>query len=189
MSLAEDFAGQFSQDVLERPAFDAAAVPEIEGIAPGFHGFIAQLGGASFRQGLYRIHTPEGMERWTMAVEGAFPQYRGQMVCFAYDWLGRQFALHRGDLVEGLAQVRLFDPGFHQVLNIPCSFETLHRAELPEYADDALAARFHAEWLASGGAAPGLAECIGYRIPPTLGGKDEIANMELTDMDVYWELS
>ena len=125
------------------------------------------------------------------AVVGGIPGHGGWvgLEVAAYDWLGRQFALHRGDLVEGLAQVRLFDPGFHQVLNIPCSFETLHRAELPEYADDALAARFHAEWLASGGAAPGLAECIGYRIPPTLGGKDEIANMELTDMDVYWELS
>jgi hypothetical protein len=189
MSLADEFATKFSKDVLPRPAFDPAAIPEIEAIAPGFRDFITQLGGSSFRRGLYRIHSPSDIQKWTMTAEGAFPLYRGQIFCFAYDWLGRQFGLHRGRLVDGQAQTLLFDIGFHEVLDIPCGFDVLHRVELPEYADDALAARFHSQWLSSGGAAPGLGQCVGYRVPPSLGGKDEIANLEITDMDVYWELS
>lgn len=189
MSLADEFAAKFPKDVLARPAFDPAAIPEIEEIAPGFRDFINQLGGSSFRSGLYRIHSPSDMEMWTVTVGSVFPLYRGQIVCFAYDWLGRQFGLHRRHLVEGQAQTLLFDIGFHEVLEIPCGFDALHRAELPEYADDALAARFHAQWLSSGGAAPGLGQCVGYRVPPSLSGKDEIVNLEVTDMDVYWELS
>ena len=75
------------------------------------------------------------------------------------------------------------------MLEIPCSFEALHRTELLEYSNDALAAHFHAQWLASGGAVPGLSQCIGYRVPPKLGGKDVIGNLEVIDMEVYWELS
>jgi hypothetical protein len=122
-------------------------------------------------------------------VGATFSSHREQVVCFGYDWLGRQFGVSRRKFVEGCGQILLFDPGFHEVLDIPVSFDTFHRSELLDYADEALAAQFHIQWLASGGAVPKLTECVGYRVPPTLGGKDEVANLALTDMDVYWSLS
>lgn len=189
MSLADDFTAAFPRDALPRPTFDASAIAPIDPIAHGFSDFVSRLGGASFGSGLYRIHSPDDMRKWTGIVESVFPTYRGRITCFAYDWLGRQFGLHHDRLIEGQAQTLLFDPGFQEVLEIPCSFETLHRAELPEYSDEALAARFHAQWLASGGAAPALGQCIGYRVPPKIGGKDEVENLEVIDMEVYWELS
>jgi len=189
MSYAHEFADKFTKDALARPVFDASAIPAVEPIAPSFREFITLHGGSSFRRGLYRIHPPSEMLKWTAIVEGSFPRHRRQILCFAYDWLGRQFGLHRGCLVDGLAQIRLFDIGFHEVFEIPCGFEALHRFELPEYADDALAARFHSEWLASGGSPPDLTQCVGYKVPPHLGGKDAVTNLELTDMEVYWHLS
>ena len=32
----------------------------------------------------------------------------------------------------------------------------------------------------------GLEDCVGYKIPLFLGGNDEISNLEITDMEIYW---
>lgn len=80
----------------------------------------------------------------------------------------------------------LVDLGFNQALEIPASFVAFHDTELVDYASEALAAPFFQQWLSAGGARPALGQCIGYRVPPTLGGADELSNLELTDMEVYW---
>lgn len=162
---------------------------QVEALATGFTDFLTKCGGGSFGRGLYRVHTSEGIQKWTAIVQDTFPKYRNQVMCFGYDWLGRQFALHSADIVNGQAQVRLFEPGFHKVLVLPCSFDAFHRTELPEYPQDVAAATFHAEWLSAGGGVPSYTQCVGYRIPPTLGGKDDISNLEVIDMDVYWTMS
>ncbi|WP_277621809.1 T6SS immunity protein Tdi1 domain-containing protein, partial [Caballeronia zhejiangensis] len=38
------------------------------------------------------------------------------------------------------------------------------------------------------GAAPSYEECVGYRIPLFLGGKDVMDNLETSNLDVYWTL-
>lgn len=42
------------------------------------------------------------------------------------------------------------------------------------------------DWLASGGLHPTYGQCIGYKVPLFLGGKDDVSNLELSDLDVYW---
>ena len=32
-------------------------------------------------------------------------------------------------------------------------------------------------------------QCVGYKVPLILGGRDEVDNLEVTDMEVYWSLS
>jgi hypothetical protein len=187
--LAEQFLEDFTPDSASMGCTDKTIPVEIEHIAEGFTDLLSSCGGGSFRNGLYRLHTSEGIRKWTDIVHDSFPEYRDRLLCFGYDWLGRHFALDQQSLVAQQAQILLFDPGFHEVLHIPCSFDEFHRIELPQYANDALAATFHLSWLSFGGRAPSVSECVGYRIPPKLGGADEVSNLEVIDMDVYWSLS
>jgi hypothetical protein len=54
----------------------------------------------------------------------------------------------------------------------------------------ALAARFFAAWAhANPGQVPlDSGECAGYQVPPFLGGKDTIDNLEVINLEVYWSL-
>lgn len=189
LPLSDQFIEDFPPDMAFSGYAETSILAEIEPLASGFTELLTRCGGGSFRNGLYRLHTPEGICKWTAIILDSFPEYQGRVTCFGYDWLGRHFALDRNHLVDQQAQVLLFDPGFCEVLEIPCSFDKFHRAELPDYSDDALAAPFYERWLSSGGRPPSITECVGYRIPPKLGGIDDISNLELIDMDVYWTLS
>lgn len=82
----------------------------------------------------------------------------------------------------------MFEPGTGEALEIPCNIGTFHDEELIQYADAALASEFHERWLVSGGGAPKHEQCVGYKKPLFLGGADEIGNLHLSDIDVYWHL-
>lgn len=67
-------------------------------------------------------------------------------------------------------------------------FSRFHDAELVDYAEEALAVSYFSKWREAGGTSPALSECIGYKKPLFLGGADEVDNLELTDLDVYWTI-
>jgi hypothetical protein len=144
------------------------------------------LGGGSFNGGIYRVHTSTSAQHWTKIAEEFFPTFSGRIFAFGYDWLGRQFVLDNARVSNGEAQVLLLDPGFNETLEIPASLMSFHEAELPNYPEEALAESFYRQWLSTGGAMPSIDQCIGYRVPPTLGGKDTVENLELCDIEVYW---
>jgi hypothetical protein len=150
------------------------------------------LGGRSLSGGLYRVHSQSAAIRWTAEVAEAFPDFAHRIACFGYDWLGRQFALDsaRAD-ASGRPLVLLVEPGTGEALEIPVNLAQFHEIELIHEADAALAERFYREWRTrSGDDAPlALDECVGYRVPLFLGGKDEVDNLERTDAEVYWSLS
>jgi hypothetical protein len=56
---------------------------------------IGAFGGTTFEQGLYRIHTSRTASDANALVGEAFSQLARGIACFAYDWLGRQFAVDR----------------------------------------------------------------------------------------------
>lgn len=154
----------------------------------GLAELMLEFGGYSFDKGLYRVMTPDSIEHWNQTIEFAFPDFDRRIQCFGYDWLGRIFALDSGRLEEGRAGVVMFEPGTGQALEIPCNIVTFHNEELVDYREEALAVSFRHLWLV-GGVAPGCDECIGYRIPLFLGGKDIADNLEITNLDVYWTLA
>lgn len=82
----------------------------------------------------------------------------------------------------------MFEPGTGEVLEIPCNIVSFHNEGLNEFRDAALADKFYLEWTQSGGIAPGYNQCIGYKVPLFLGGLDELNNLEVLDIDVYWHL-
>jgi len=146
-------------------------------------------GGASFKQGLYRILRADTVARWGQCVCAAFPKFKGRLTCFGVDWLGRVFALDSGRLVEGEPGVVMLEPGTGEALEIPCGIVSFHEVELIDYREEALAESFHAQWRSTGGSPPLITQCVGYKRPLFLGGSDTIDNLELTSLDVYWELA
>jgi len=177
------FDANYSRDAIER-ARGEGSVPDLPCLAQ----FFEEYGGASFEDGLYRIMRPADLPRWQARVDLGFPEHGDRVICFAYDWAGRVFALDTERLEGGRAGVVLLEPGTGEVLRIPSNLETFHDNELVEFGEAALGISFYEQWRATGGAAPDYDQCVGYRKPLFLGGVDEVENLELSDLDVYWHL-
>ncbi len=144
--------------------------------------FLRLYEGQSFLHGLYRIFNAIDVEKWTEIVKKAFPEYDEQIRVFGFDWLGRIFAM---DLKNNA--VLLYEPGTGEVIDIPADFHDFHNELIPEYPQDCLAFDFFNEWFEANNHCVLLHnQCAGYRIPLFLNGKDEIENLEISDMEVYW---
>lgn len=146
---------------------------------------LSSFNGASFNDGLYRIMPAQGIKTWNASIGTVFPGFRGRVFCFGYDWLGRIFAVDMR--TERKGEVLLIDIGANEVLQIPCNVLTFHNEELVNNREAALAFSFYQRWR-SIGAAPATNQCIGYKTPLFLGGKDDLENLELSDLDVYWTI-
>ena len=137
----------------------------------------------SFANGLYRVHTPNAVAEWNRTIATAWKDTTNRVKVFAYDWLGRQFALH------GDKMVLQFSAGDLEFTEIPANPVTFHNEILVDYRQEALAFDFYEAWIHSGGLPPKYADCAGYQKPLFLGGKDWIDNLETLDMDVYWTVT
>lgn len=142
-----------------------------------------------YLDGAYRQHRPEDVDRFTELAVVAFPEFVERIECFGADWLGRQFAIDKLRVADGRPQVLMLEPGTGEALEIPVDVGAFHEVELAQAADAAVAHSFFKQWLANGGAPPGYDECIGYMKPLYLGGADDVTNLELVDLDVYWTIS
>src|SRR5215475_8962469 len=96
------------------------------------------LGGKTFNHGLYRVLRPDQITAARQAMEGVFPQYRGRIVPFAFDWLGRHFASDRARTENGQPQVLMLEVGAGEAMEIPAPVLDFHNVELVDYTDDAL---------------------------------------------------
>lgn len=151
--------------------------------------FLKNLGGYGFNNGIYRLFSPSSLEAWDALVSRAFPEFRTHIRCFGVDWLGRVFALDGRRLVGNAPGVVMFEPGTGEALEVPCNIVTFHEEELIDYREEALAESFYLQWISSGGRVPLVGQCVGYKRPLFLGGSDLIENLEISDLDVYWEIS
>jgi hypothetical protein len=168
------------------PGQSLAVLDQLEAHAPGIKAFFEKYSGATFGNGVYRIHPVEEIAKWTAIAEEMFPKYKKRIACFGSDWRGVQFALNASRKEEGQFLVQLLDPATAESLNIPANFATFHDVELVEYANDSLATETYEQWLNASGRPPARQECVGYKKPLQLGGEDDIANLEVIDMEVYW---
>ena len=181
----ERFQSVFSADDTSVTATIATTqIPDIADLKA----FFSLFGGQSFNGGIYRVVDPVDLPVWQARIHLAFPEFNGRIVCFAYDWLGRAFALDIKRLVDGEPGVLLFEPGTGETLEVPSNLLTFHNSELVEYSDAALASDFYEVWLSEGGVPPAHGQCVGYKIPLCLGGADSRENLEISDLDVYWSL-
>ena len=175
------FINSFPVDEGEVSPFDGAGrLLQIEGLKPFFQNYA----GCTFGGGIYRVLRGGEVEAWNEMVLGIFSQFKGTIECFATDWMGRVFAwdFNRNKII-------LLDPGFGEALKIPCNFIELHNQEFVDYPDDSLSQNLYAEYLERFKSTVSQDQCVGYKISPFLGGEDNLDNMEITDIKVYWSIS
>lgn len=156
----------------------------------GYAELAGEYAGVTFGRGLYRIHDAQSGPRALAFVLEAFPEFAKRVVPFGYDWLGRQLAVDYGRLQGDQPEVLLLEPGTGEALQIPATFAAFHDEVLIEQTDAALASGFYEAWTAEPGASLPLGrdECVGYRVPLFLGGDDELENLEVSDVEVYWSI-
>ncbi len=145
---------------------------------------IDQCGGVTFNQGLYRIHSFESSIKWALTIADYFNQYQHKIYPFGFDWMGRQFCLGTsGDILY------MFDPATGQNFELRQTLTLLHNEDFVNDTDDMLSVNLFKRVLAFYKInSIDYDECLGYKIPLFLGGKDEIENYELQNMEVYWHI-
>ena len=85
--------------------------------------------------------------------------------------------------------VLIFEPGTGAILNTEEKFVDFHNNEITQYHDACLSSNFFNEWYqANNNLILPHNKCAGYKIPLFLNGKDNIENLEVSDMEVYWEI-
>jgi hypothetical protein len=166
-------------------AIDVGIAFERSGVSELFSAF----GGATFGEGAYRVHDPAQVARWTDLAVAAFPQLEGLVLCFASDWLGRQFAVNTDRASNGQGTVVLIDLLIDDVVDTDHDLGAFHERLLGVDPRPVLALGLYADWRAAGGAVPALSECVEYTVPLYLGGAHDLANMAITDMEVAWDIS
>lgn len=139
--------------------------------------------------GAYRLHRTEDIERYTALAAAAFPTFAKRITCFGSSWLGCQFATDEARISRGERQILLLEPGTGEALEIPAGLDTFHAGELVEQPDAVAAYGFFKAWRSAGGETPRYDQCVGYRKPLFLGGEDEISNLEVSNFEVYWNIS
>jgi hypothetical protein len=156
----------------------------------GYPELARDFSGTTFGDGLYRFHDHGSGRRALDFILDAFPEFSNQVCPFGYDWLGRQFAVDSGRIEVGQPQVMLLEPGTGDALDIPASFAAFHNEVLTEYPDAALATEFFHAWSSRNASAVPLGrdQCAGYLVPLFLGGKDEVENLAVSDIQVYWSI-
>jgi hypothetical protein len=157
--------------------------------ADGYSLLAERFAGCTFENGLYRLHDQDSGTRCEGLIAGAFPDFAQRVCPFGYDWLGRQFALDAGRVEDQEALVLMMEPGTGQALEIPMSFAVFHE-ELDNLREPALAAGFFIQWAQAHPDQTPLApdDCVGYRVPLFLGGKDLLENLETINMEIYWSI-
>lgn len=115
-----------------------------------------------------------------------FKKFKGNSYCFAFDWVGRQYAVNYSD---GKTLILLLDPATVEVFELEADIQSFLNEETDDFKNGHLEIeKFN---TLSKKIAPNLkfSQCIGFKKFLFLGGKDELDNFEVSDMEVYWELS
>ena len=107
-----------------------------------------------------------------------------EFTVFGYDWLGRCFAIDLREKSKG--RILMFEIGTADILEIPVSFENFLNDEIPNYSNECLASDFFEEWKEQSNAKAEYGSCVAYKVPLFLNGEDDLCNLEVSDMEVYW---
>jgi hypothetical protein len=187
----ETFLGTYRISPPEQAQQQMWADPDLLAVR-GYRELLAGHAGAIFDDGLYRLHSANSAQLGALLVANAFPETSGRVRPFGYDWMGRQFVVDLDRIgPEGEPMVTMAAVGEGELFHIPADFLGFHNTELVEHPDEALALFLFKEWSAASSDSLPLSprECVGYRIPLFAGGTEELANLELTDLKVYWALT
>ena len=110
---------------------DVAGYPAPQGTSDAsLRDFLRQFGGQSFNDGLYRVMSASVQDEADAFIAQALPGFAERTEAFAYDWLGRIFALDSDRMITGSRAVLMLEPGTSEALEIPCDLITFHEEAL-----------------------------------------------------------
>ncbi|MFJ6946937.1 T6SS immunity protein Tdi1 domain-containing protein [Streptomyces wuyuanensis] len=147
------------------------------------------MAGRTLAHGFLRFHTPASAcgayEACAQLIEGL----EGRYFPFAFDWTGRELLFDIRDPEARPRYVIMVDPAEGEHFRTSLGLDEFFEAVADE-DEDALAFPYFEEWRAAnpGTESLGFDQVVGYKVPLALGGDDSVANMELTDRQVYFEL-
>lgn len=189
MTLTETLAQTLSPDSFAtqaRTKLSSAGLPE------DYTSFVEDCW-SSYANGLLRFLLPGGtppLGVWN--AEGGWGEdwgsWQRRYFVFAYDWQARLLAFDLGRVQDGQPLVSMLDTGTGKALNSRSTFKEFIVSELPAHSSGLLDEPNLKTWISSGGQVPLPHQCVGYKVPLFLGGKDEIENTEISDIDVYVSL-
>lgn len=143
-----------------------------------------RLPGCTFNNGLLRFHNEESGAVAQQCLFQCFGESAVELTPFAFDWLGRHYCRVQ---IDGQDMAVRTDSAFQEASVITDFDKTviyfLEVDEAPDLLDIGLMERIFERLGVSG---LKFTECIGFKIPPFLGGTEEISNFELNNIDVYW---
>lgn len=150
---------------------------------------LADLGwhGASLKRGLLRIHNAETGPQATKELRDAFTDQAEGLTVFATDWQSRHFAA--GALTDG--QVAVWEADISTTVIEPIAtvddFLTLITKDrkAPGMFNEALFGRFCVRNRLRG---LEFQQCASYKVPPMLGGSEDLDNRDLTYNTVHWTM-
>lgn len=145
---------------------------------------LLEMGGTTFNKGLYSIHTFESSLKWADILSKYFQGYKNEILPFAYDWWGRQYAVSK----QGHEGIYVFDPVDLGDYLIDGNIIDFHNSTLTQDIEllDNVLFQDELKFLAVDGLSPFKA--IGYKIPLFLNGKANLVNTEIVDGEIYWAL-
>ena len=147
--------------------------------------FLIDYAGTTFNNGLYRLHNRTTGKYSQENAEIAFPDLKDFILVFGFDWQGRQYSFDLGNP----NQILLLDVAEGNYYSVEVNFKTFHDKILIEHKEDTLDLNAFNQWRNLNNSVILHNECIGYKIPLFLNGKDDLSNMEKIDLDVYWNLN
>lgn len=159
---------------------DIASFPAVDLL---FRSMVDQLGGKSFKQGIFVAFDEEEVARATLTIWEMFPRLKDRATAFGCDWKGRFFAAKQADEVE----VTLIEPDTDSIYEIKAGLAEFYNFELVQHHDAALASAFFEEWKSTTSVELHFHQCLGYRVPLFLGGEDVIDNLEIVERQFYAE--
>ena len=151
-----------------------------------YNSFMTAFSGRQFGNGLLTAFLNGDINKWHANVYNAFPITQGEFILFGHDWLGNCLGIATDGQDKG--NVVIFEIGTGEILSTGYDFQTFLNNEVPNNSNASLSSTFYREWLNRKGAPVKYGRCIGYKIPLFMGGKDDITNLEDSDMDVYWNI-
>lgn len=155
------------------------ALPELKSL-------LELLDGAVFENGLFRIHNIGSFYYWTQITFEYFKEYKGKSYCFAFDWVGRQYAVN---YYSGKTLILLLDPATGEAFELESNIESFLNTDLDEMKNGLLEfEKFNSLRRKLIDKLP-FNQCFGFKKFLLLGGIDQEDNFEIDDMEVYWELN
>lgn len=150
---------------------------------------LADLGwhGTSLNRGVLRIHNDETGPEATAELHAAFTDQAQGLTVFATDWQARHFAA--GTLPNGQTAVWEADisTGLIEPIATVQDFLTLITTDrkAPKMFNEFLFMRFCSRHRTS---VLDFQQCASYKVPPILGGNEDLDNRDLTYNTVHWTM-